>query len=67
MRHLEDQKDFVNSFATFHQLLSTKVTFKDEENVCRLFDMWLANVKDERVIEEQLKKEDWQGDNEPDY
>ncbi|MHA2068595.1 MAG: hypothetical protein ACXABY_29890 [Candidatus Thorarchaeota archaeon] len=64
-RHLESQEDFVNSFAEFQRLLNNKVIFEDEENVCRLFDMWLVNYKDERMIEEQLKKDPWEQD--PDF
>ncbi len=59
-RHLEDKSKFIDAFAEFHRLLNNKVLFKNEENVCRLFDMWLANYKDERMIEEQLKKAPWE-------
>lgn len=63
-RHLETQEDFVKAFASFQtQLAVNNVILKDEENVCRLFDMWLANVKDERMLESQLKKEPWEDNN----
>ena len=61
-RHLASQEDFVASFKSFHKLMSDSPVLKDEENICRLFDMWLANFKDERVIEDQLAKEKWQQD-----
>jgi hypothetical protein len=60
-KHLTDMQEFVESFATFDKLLKThNVTLADEENVCRLFDMWLSNYKDERVLEEQFKKDPWE-------
>ena len=60
-RHLTDMKDFVKSFKDFCDLLIQKqIIFKDEENSCRLFDIWLANYKDERVLEEQFKKDPWE-------
>ena len=62
-RHLTDMEEFVTSFKQFSTLLETNsVILKDEENVCRLFDIWLANFKDERVLEEQFKKQSWEPD-----
>ncbi len=57
-RHLESQEEFCNAFKEFCEKLSGM--FKDEQNFVRLFDIWLANNKDERVIEHQFKKEPWQ-------
>ena len=65
MSHLTDMTEFVGAFAKFRQLLIDKgVVFKDEENVFRLFDVWLANFKDEKVLDQQLKphKEPWEQD-----
>lgn len=60
-RHLEDMEDFVRAFAKFQHLLEKHgVAFDDEENSCRLFDVWLCNAKDERVIEAQMIKEPWE-------
>ena len=59
-RHLENQEDFITAFASFYRILSRNTVLKNEENVCRLFDMWLANFKDERMIEDQLKKAPWE-------
>lgn len=59
--HLSTQADFVKSFSSFQTLLfDNGIVMKDEENVCRLFDIWLANHKDERVLSVQMKKEPWQ-------
>ena len=57
-RHLTDMAEFAAAFKQFSTLLeSNSIVLKDEENVCRLFDIWLANFKDERVLEEQFKKQ----------
>lgn len=59
--HLADMKEFAVAFTTFQNELNAAGTIlKDEENVCRLFDIWLANYKDERVLNHQLDKEPWQ-------
>jgi len=63
MKHLYDMKSFVEAFKGFNDLLAQhKLDFTNEENICRLFDIWLANHKDERVLEAQLKKEAWEND-----
>jgi hypothetical protein len=62
-KHLIKMDEFVSAFSKFSRLLEDKkVILKDEENVCRLFDIWLANYKDERVLEEQFKKQPWEED-----
>lgn len=59
MNHLSDQKAFVKSYKTFQDLLEQNgIELKDEENKCRLYDIWLANYKDEKVLEQQLKPKD---------
>jgi len=59
--HLAGMPEFAKAFAEFQaELTKAGVSLKDEENVCRLFDIWLANYKDERVLSAQLNKEPWQ-------
>ena len=64
MSHLSKMDDFVTAYALFREKLAAKkLVFKDEENECRLFDIWLANFKDEKVLGQQLgKKEPWEPD-----
>ncbi len=58
--HLVDQSDFIEAFIEFRNELDAKnIVLKDEENVLRLFDMWLANYKVEKVLAQQLKKDPW--------
>ena len=60
-KHLEKMSDFATAFADFQSALSNAgVNLTDEENICRLFDIWLANYKDEKVLSEQLKKQPWE-------
>lgn len=48
--HLTGQHEFVASFATFALELTGADVKISDENTIRLFDMWLANTKDERFL-----------------
>jgi len=66
--HLQDMGEFVKAFGNFNKLLDTNnVVIKDEENRCRLFDIWLANYKDEKVLQQQLRKEPWEDPDKPSW
>jgi len=56
--HLVDQSEFAESFKAF--CANLEGIFRDEQNYVRLFDIWLSNIKDEKVIAHQLKKEPWE-------
>ena len=61
--HLAVTSEFIAAFIKFSTELQAKHTFKDEENVLRLFDIWLANYKDEKVLGQQLEPKDpWQSE-----
>lgn len=64
MRDMTDYKKFVSTFASFRKLLIDENCPLQEENVCRLFDIWLDNLKDERMIkiQERMARNETEGD-----
>lgn len=52
-RHLETKTEFVQAYAEFSKALADTGVALSPENTIRLFDMWLANTKDERFLEMQ--------------
>jgi len=63
--HLSDMTEFVESFAAFREALRLKkVKLEDKEHEIRLFDIWLANFKDEKVLNAQMdnlrEKDPWE-------